>query len=72
MQTTKQMLIGNLYQRPMLRLKDEFNTTASEKFIAMTDVEIVGQKQKEPIQLMLLNRDQIVWLAPVEPYDLGE
>ena len=69
-QTTKQMLIGNLYKRPMIRLKDEFNT--SERFIAMTDVEIVGQQQKEPIRLVLLNRDEVVWVAPLDPFDNGE
>ena len=65
-QTTKQTLVGNLHITPKLRLIDVLNRDRDE-FIAVTDVILVGSKKK--IKFLVLQRDEIVWIAPLEKED---
>ena len=66
-QTSKQLIMGYIHTRPMIRLKDEIN--AAERFIALTDVTFVGQKQEAPLKFVVLNKDEIVWIAPMDTAD---
>ena len=70
-QTLTHRLQGNFYVREGERIKDEL--AQSGQFIAVTDA-IVYQSSGEVLYrsaFLALNRDQIVWLVPVEEISNG-
>lgn len=62
-QTTKQTLVGYLHITPKLRLIDVLNRDHDE-FMAVTDLILVDSKKQ--IKFLILQRDEIVWIAPLE------
>jgi hypothetical protein len=63
-QTTKQMLRGNIHVHQDQRIKDELDI--DDKFIAITDVSILGADGQVLFQtpFLAVNRAQIVWVLP--------
>ena len=63
-QTTKQMLRGNIHVHQDQRIKDELDI--DDKFIAITDVSILGDDGQILFQtpFLAVNRAQIVWVLP--------
>jgi uncharacterized protein DUF6812 len=63
-QTTKQMLRGNIHVHQDQRIKDELDI--DDKFIAITDVNILGADGQVLFQtpFLAVNRSQIVWVLP--------
>jgi len=58
---------GTMYVMPENRCKDDLNN--NEHFIAVTDAEILDPSGKTLLyhnDLLILNKDQIVWLLPQE------
>ena len=64
-QTTHGQVIGNLHIHPDHRLKDE---VMSDPFLAVTQAELTDAsgQLRESVDLILINRDHIVWLVPLE------
>jgi hypothetical protein len=65
-QTTRQVIRGTIHVRPSERVIDEINN--SEKFIAVTAAvvsDLDGNLLYES-SFITLNRDQIVWLIPLD------
>jgi hypothetical protein len=63
-QTTKQLLRGNIHVRRDQRLKDELDL--DDKFIALTDVSILGEDEQVLFHASFLavNRAHIIWVLP--------
>ena len=65
-QTTHQTIRGTIHVRPTERVIDEINNSA--KFIAVTEASVMdpdGNLLYES-NFVTLNRDQIIWLLPVD------
>jgi hypothetical protein len=65
-QTITHLIRGFVYVRKGERLIDEINR--GEHFIAVTDAEILNSDGKvvQTSNFLVVNREQIVWLTPVE------
>jgi hypothetical protein len=63
-QTTTHLLRGRLHVRRDQRIKDELD--ASENFIALTDVSVLGPDGQPLFQapFMAVRRSHIVWVIP--------
>jgi hypothetical protein len=63
-QTTRQLLRGNIHVRRDQRIKDELDL--DDKFIALTDVSILGDNEQVLFQapFLAVNRSQIIWVMP--------
>ena len=63
-QTTKQLLRGNIHVRRDQRIKDELDL--DDKFIAITDVSILNNDGEVLLQapFLAVNRSQIIWVLP--------
>jgi hypothetical protein len=63
-QTTKQLLRGNIHVRRDQRIKDELDL--DDKFIAVTDVSILGADGQVLFQapFLAINRAHIIWVLP--------
>jgi hypothetical protein len=63
-QTTKQLLRGYIHVRRDQRIKDELDL--EDKFIAMTDVSVLGNDGQVLFQapFLAINRLQIIWVFP--------
>ena len=72
-QTTEQLIRGNVHVRRDERLKDELDR--DELFLAITDAEIL-RSDGEPLfqtRFLAVRRAQIVWVFPAhETEDFGE
>lgn len=64
-QTTCQRLQGKVHIRPGMRLKDSLNE--GPRFIAVTDGLFLDSDNQEfdPFEFLTLNREQIVWIIPM-------
>jgi hypothetical protein len=72
-QTTEQLIRGNVHVRRDERLKDELDR--DELFLAITDASIIGSGGQTLYQTRFLavRRTQIVWVMPAhEAADFGE
>jgi hypothetical protein len=65
-QTINHRITGNIHIRPEDRIKDELDR--DEGFLAVTDAVIQDTEGKEiaSSQFVSVNRQQIVWVLPVE------
>ncbi len=63
-QTTKQLMRGNIHVRRDQRIKDELDL--DDKFIALTDVSILGTDGQVLFQapFLAVNRAHIIWVMP--------
>jgi hypothetical protein len=70
-QTTTHLMRGQLHIRRDQRLKDELDH--SEKFLALTDVSILGPDGQSLFQapFVAVQRAQIVWVIPEQNKDEG-
>ncbi len=70
-QTTTHMMRGRLHVRRDQRIKDELDH--SEKFLALTDVSILGPDGQSLFQVpfVAVQRAQIVWVIPEQDKDEG-
>ena len=70
-QTTTHLMRGYLHVRRDQRIKDELDH--SEKFLALTDVSILGPDGQSLFQapFVAVQRAQIVWLIPEQNTDEG-
>ncbi len=66
-QTITNLIHGQVYIRPGLRLKDELNGTA-ETFLAVTDAEVYNADGQVLVrsQFLTLNKNHIIWVRPDE------
>jgi hypothetical protein len=66
-QTITNLVHGQIYLRPGLRLKDELNGTA-ENFIAVTDAEVYNANGQVLVrsEFLTLNKAHIIWIRPDE------
>lgn len=66
-QTTTNLVHGQIYLRPGLRLKDELNGTA-ENFLAVTAAEVYNANGQVLVrsEFLTLNKEHIVWIRPDE------
>jgi hypothetical protein len=65
--TAAHIVRGTMYVMPDCRFRDDLNN--NEHFIAVTDAEIFdlsGNTRLYNNDLLILNKDQIVWLLPQE------
>ena len=72
-QTTQQLIRGNIHVRRDERLKDELDR--DELFLAMTDVSMIGADGQETheARFVAVRRAQIVWVMPArEAQETGE
>lgn len=72
-QTTKQLIKGNVHVRRDERLKDELDR--DKMFLAITDTSVLGADGQTLYQARFLavSRAQIVWVMPAnESEDFGE
>ncbi len=65
-QTAQQRIEGALHARPGERLKDELNH--QDRFVAVTDAVVMDMHGQDLYRtdLLLVNRDAIVWVLPKE------
>ncbi len=65
-QTTSQRIEGSLHIRPGERLKDELNH--QDRFVAVTDAVVMDANGQDlyRTELLLVNREAIVWVLPKE------
>jgi len=65
-QTTTNLIEGNLYLRSNERVSDMLNR--SDRFIAVTDVVIYNLEGTElySCEFLAVNAEQVIWLMPVE------
>ena len=72
-QTTQQLIRGNIHVQRDERLKDELDR--DELFLAMTDVSVIGSDGQvvHRTQFLAVRRAQIVWVMPArEAQESGE
>ncbi|MEN6528352.1 MAG: hypothetical protein ABFC97_00645 [Anaerolineaceae bacterium] len=71
-QTTNQVIEGNIHVRPAIRLKDELSS--DEPILAVTDAVVFDSSMKELFrtQFLALRRDQIVWITALNDIVNGE
>ena len=64
LQTTTHMIRGRMHVRRDQRVKDELDR--SEKFLALTDVQVLGADGQALFQspFLAVDRDHIVWVMP--------
>jgi len=65
-QTNQNLILGEIYVRPGMRVKDELN--GQERFVAVTKAVIYDSQGQERYRtnFLVLNTDQIVWIIPEE------
>jgi hypothetical protein len=65
-QTTRQTIRGTIHVRPNERVIDEINSSA--QFIAVTEATVLDLDGKLLYEssFVTLNRDQIIWLLPMD------
>lgn len=66
-QTTLHLIRGQVHIRPQDRIKDEINR--GEDFLAVTNAHVLdahGEDELHHCNFMMVNRDQIVWIIPLE------
>ena len=63
-QTANQSIHGEIYIKPESRLKDDLNS--AEEFLAVTNAVVQDGQKQEVLRcsFLLVNRSQIIWLAP--------
>ena len=66
LQTTKELIHGNYYVRPGVRIKEELES--SERFIILTDAIVLGSdgKVNNKTKMIIINISQLVWMLPVD------
>ena len=66
-QTTSNLVHGQLYLRPGLRLKDELNG-AGEQFLAVTNAEVYNANGQVLVrsEFLTVNKAHIIWIRPDE------
>jgi len=71
-QTTNQVIEGNIHVLPAIRLKDELSS--DEPILAVTDAVVFDSSMKELFrtQFLALRRDQIVWITALNDIVNGE
>lgn len=72
-QTTEQLIKGNVHVRRDERLKDELDR--DELFLAITDASVIGTEGQtlHQARFLAVRRAQIVWVMPAnEAEDFGE
>lgn len=71
-QTTTQVIEGNIHVRPAIRLKDELSS--DEPILAVTDAVVFDSTMTELFrtQFLALRRDQIVWITALDDIVNGE
>lgn len=64
-QTTQQLIRGDVHVRRDERLKDELDR--DELFLAITDAQVIGKDEKvlHEARFMAVRRAQIIWVLPV-------
>ncbi|HJS20436.1 MAG TPA: hypothetical protein VJ785_16930 [Anaerolineales bacterium] len=64
LQTTKHLMRGHIHVRRDQRIKDELDL--SNKFIAITDVSILGEEGQVLYEapFLAINRNHIIWVLP--------
>jgi hypothetical protein len=70
--TATHIVRGTMYVMPDSRLKDDLNS--NEHFIAVTDAEVFdasGNTRLYHNDVLMLNKDQIVWMLPQEEKQSG-
>jgi hypothetical protein len=68
-QTTTHMIHGRMHVRRDQRVKDELDR--SEKFLALTDVQVLGPDGQALFQspFLAVKREHIVWVMPEQNQD---
>jgi hypothetical protein len=63
-QTTNGQIRGEFHVRPQLRLKDELDEATT--FVAITNADVYDAQGKQTFScgVIILHRDQIVWMVP--------
>lgn len=71
-QTTQQLIRGNVHVRRDERLKDELDR--DELFLAITDAQVLDANNNvlHESQFIAVRRAQIVWVMPANGLDEGE
>jgi hypothetical protein len=64
LQVATHLILGTVYIRPENRLKDEINQP--ETFLAVTDAQLFNDKGEivYTCKFIVVNRNQILWMAP--------
>ncbi len=65
-QTTLHLIRGQVHIRPQDRIKDEINR--GEDFLAVTNAHVLDAhgETSSTVVIMMVNRDQIIWIIPLE------
>jgi len=68
-QVAAQRILGTVYIRPENRLKDEVNQP--EAFLAVTDAHVENESGQVIYtnKFLIVNRSQILWMAPESDYE---
>jgi len=68
-QVDSQRIIGTVHIRPENRLKDEVNQP--ETFLAVTDAQVENEMGQVIYtnKFLIVNRSQIIWMAPESEYE---
>jgi hypothetical protein len=63
-QVATHLILGTVHIRPENRLKDEINQP--ETFLAVTDAQLINDKGETAYtcKFIVVNRSQILWMAP--------
>ena len=71
-QTTRHLIRGHIHVRRDQRIKDELD--ASESFLAMTDVSVLGADGQALFQtpFLAVQRSHIIWVMPEQKQDEGK
>jgi hypothetical protein len=66
-QTTANLIHGQIYVRAGLRLKDELNGTV-DQFIAVTDAEVYNASGQVLVRsaFLTVNKSHVIWIRPDE------
>ena len=69
-QTLTNLIHGNIFLRPGIRIKDEFNNN-SDAFIAVTDAQVYSATGQVLVQskFLTINKAHVVWVRPEEHDD---
>jgi len=68
-QVATHRIVGTVYIRPENRLKDEINQP--EGFLAVTDAQVENENGQVVYtnKFLVVNRSQIIWMAPESDYE---
>lgn len=69
-QTLTNLIHGNIFLRPGIRIKDEFNNN-TDAFIAVTDAQVYSATGQVLVQskFLTINKAHVVWVRPEEHDD---